>query len=152
MKPTIPSPGATTHPAAGINHRVTIAHAWSGMLAVLLMMLLADVVQLAALGSYADFSATLAADPGISGLRALVYLACANVLMQVAIHTFDGKVFRLFVAVATGSYALFFMGHQVVHLAAGEGVGLQTVLDVTHHLLGVWALWAARCWRNSPGA
>lgn len=122
------------------------------MLAVLLMMLLGDVVQLAALRSYADFSATLAADPGISGLRALVYLACANVLMQVAIHTFDGKGFRLFVAVATGAYTLFFMGHQVVHLASGEGVGLHTVLDVTHHVLGVWALWAARCWHTSPKA
>lgn len=122
------------------------------MLAVLLMMLLADVVQLAALGSYADFSATLAADPGIGGLWVLVYLACANVLMQVAIHTFDGNGFRLFVAVATGVYALFFMGHQVVHLASGGGVGLNTVLDVTHHLLGVWALWAARCWHTSTRA
>lgn len=119
------------------------------MLAVLLMMLQADVVRLAMLGPYSDLRLALAADPGISGLRALVYLACANVLMQVAIHTFDGKGFRLFVAVATGAYALFFMGHQVVHLASGEGVGLHTVLDVTHHLLGVWAMWAAGCWHGS---
>jgi hypothetical protein len=119
------------------------------MLAVLLMMLQADVVRLAMFGPYSDLSLALAADPGISGLRALVFLACANVLMQVAIHTFDGKGFSLFVVVVTAAYTMFFMGHQVVHLVSGEGIGLQTALDVTHHLLGVWAMWAAGCWHGS---
>ena len=141
-----PAPDTPTHATTGTHHRAVAAHAWSGMLAVLLLMLLADIVRLAALGQYVQLSLALAADPGIAGLWGLVGLACANVWMQVAIHTFEGKAFRCWVVVATAACTLFFMGHQAVHWVAGEGLGLHTVLDVTHHTLGAWGTWAAWRW------
>ena len=48
-----------------------------------------------------------------------------------------------------GAYTLFFLLHQVVHMAGGEGLGLHTVLDLTHHALGLVACWAAWRWRQA---
>ncbi|MGV0959998.1 MAG: hypothetical protein ACOYB1_09180 [Limnohabitans sp.] len=110
------------------------------MLAVLLAMLLIDPLQHAMAGQYEALTHTLEHDPG---------MLCANTLMQVGIQMFGGPVWRNFVLVITALYGLFFLIHQVVHMAGGEALGLHTVLDVTHHLLAVAGGVAAHQWRKA---
>lgn len=134
----------TTH----THHRTLLSTAWAGMLAVLIAMLLVDTLRHAMAGRYTELTATLAHDPGVLGLRVLVVMLCFNTLVQVGVHLFSGRAWRTAVLVVTVLYVLFFLAHQVVHVAGGEGLGLHTVLDLTHHTLGVAACWAAWRWRQ----
>jgi hypothetical protein len=133
----------TTH------HRTLLSTAWAGMLAVLIAMLLVDTLSHAMAGSYTELTATLAHDPGVLGLRVLVVMLCFNTLVQVGIHLFGGRAWRTAVLMVSVLYTLFFLVHQVVHVAGGEGLGLHTVLDLTHHTLGLVACWAAWRWRQT---
>lgn len=131
------------------NPRTILSTAWAGMLSVLLAMLLIDPLQHAMAGQYEALTLTLQHDPGTLGLRVLIGMLCANTLMQVGIQMFGGHAWRGFVLVITALYGLFFLIHQVVHLAGGEALGLHTVLDVTHHLLAASAVVAAYQWRKA---
>ena len=131
------------------NPRNILTTAWAGMLAVLLAMLLIDPLQHAMTGQYEALTHTLQHDPGTLGLRVLIGMLCANTLMQVGIQMFGSPAWRSFVLVITAFYGLFFLIHQVVHVAGGEALGLHTVLDVTHHLLAVAAVVAAYQWRKA---
>lgn len=126
------------------------SQAWAGMLAVLLMMFLVDLERFAMVGQYKELSESLAHDPGALGLLVLVWLVCINVLMQLAVRTFDAKWFRIVSLWVTVAYTLFFVLHQVVHIAGGESFGIHTPLDITHHILGIWGAWSA--WRWSKDA
>jgi len=122
------------------------SQAWAGMLALLLMMFIADIERLAMQGQYTDLAEALAADPGQSGLWILVLLASFNAVMQLAVRTFESRPFRVFVFWATVSYTAFFVFHQVVHISGGETLGLHTPLDIAHHVLGIWGCWSSRRW------
>jgi hypothetical protein len=122
------------------------AQAWAGMLALLLMMFIADIERLAMQGQYTDLAESLAHDPGKSGLWILVCLASFNAVMQLAVRTFDSKSFRIFVFWVTVVYTTFFILHQVVHFIGGETLGLHTPLDIAHHVLGIWGCWSSMRW------
>jgi hypothetical protein len=81
-----------------------------------------------------------------SGLWFIVVMVSVNVLVQIAVRTFEGEVFRRLIFGATVIYTLVFIGHQVNHFIKGEGFDIHTVLDVVHHTLGVWASIAAYRW------
>ena len=127
-------------------YRAIIAQAWSGMLAVLLTMFIADLVRLSIGGQFSELAASLAADPGRNGLWILVCLICANALIQVAVRTFDALPFRRGVFWVSVAYTAFFVLHQVLHVMSGEGFSIHTILDLTHHALGAWACWASYQW------
>lgn len=131
-----------------INHRNILTTAWAGKLVVLLAMLLIDPIQHAMTGQYEALTQTLQHDPDILGLRVLIGMLCLNALMQVGIQMFCGLAWRGFVLVITALYGLFFLIHQVVHMAGGEALGLHTVLDVTHHLLALAGVVSAHKWRK----
>lgn len=126
--------------------RAITAQAWTGMLAVLLTMLIADVDRLAMQGSYENLAESLGEDPGMRGLWILIGLICLNALIQVAVRTFDGSNFRRAVFWTSVAYTAFFVLHQAAHIWAGERFSLHTILDVTHHALGLWACWASSQW------
>jgi hypothetical protein len=128
-----------------INYRTVISTAWAGMLAVLLAMLMIDTLRYAMAGAYQELTAVLAHDPGAMGLQVLVAMLCLNTLVQVLVHIASSKPWRAALFVLTVLYTLFFLAHQIVHLAMGETLGLHTLLDVTHHLLGVLGCWG--CWK-----
>ena len=134
---------------ADSRYRAITAQAWSGMLAVLLTMFIADLVRLSIKGPYAELAESLAADPGLTGLWVLVCLICLNALVQVAVRAFDGAAFRRLVFWTSVLYTAFFIWHQVAHVLSGERFGLHTVLDLTHHVLGLWACWASFRWSRS---
>lgn len=130
------------------NQRHLLATAWAGMLAILLAMLLIDPLQYLMRGQYEELSQTLQHDPGTLGLRVLMVMLCLNTLMQVGIQMFAGPRWRSFVLATTALYGLFFLIHQVVHVAGGEALGLHTVLDTTHHLLAITATATAWRWKK----
>jgi hypothetical protein len=117
------------------------------MLVVLLAMLLIDPLQHAMAGQYEALTHTLQHDQGTLGLSELSGMLCANTLMQVGIQMFGVPAWRSFVLVNTALYGLFFLIHQMVHVAGGEALALHTVLNVTHYLLAVSVVVAAyqRC-------
>ena len=117
--------------------RTITVQSWSGMLAVLLTMSIVDLLRFSMLGQYAELSKSLAADPGSTGLWILVCFICINVLIQSAVRTFDAPRFRKTVFWISVAYTAFFVLHQFVHILAGENFGLHTVLDFTHHALGL---------------
>lgn len=128
-----------------------VAQAWSGMLALLLLMFISDVLRLFMLADFDAMAQALAVDPGDTGLAVLTAMACFNVLVQMALRTLDSPALRQFVFWASVAYTGFFLLHQVVHLAGGEEMGVHSLLDFTHHALGVWACWAARRWAQAAG-
>jgi hypothetical protein len=130
-------------------YRAITAQAWAGMLALLLMMFIADLLRFSMQGEYREMAEALAVDPGPSGLRVLVVMVCFNTLLQLAVHTFDAPLFRKAVFWAGVLYTVFFLLHQVVHLIGGEALGVHTVLDLTHHVLGTWACWASWRWSRA---
>ena len=134
------------------SNRHALSTSWAGMLAILLAMLLIDPLQYLMSGQYEDLSQTLQHDPGTLGLRVLMVMLCLNTLMQVGIQMFVGPRWRSLVLVVTALYGLFFLVHQVVHVAGGEALGLHTVLDVTHHLLAIAATTAAWRWKKEAAA
>ncbi|PUE07697.1 hypothetical protein [Limnohabitans sp. T6-20] len=134
------------------NSRTILSTAWAGMLAILLAMLLIDPLQYLMRGQYEDLSQTLQHDPGTLGLRVLMVMLCLNTLMQVGIQMFSGPRWRSGVLAITTLYGLFFLVHQVVHVAGGEALGLHTLLDVTHHLLAIVATLAAWRWKKEDAA
>jgi hypothetical protein len=134
----------TTDPAA--RYRAITIQSWSGMLVVLLAMLIADIDRLAIQGSYGEQAESLAADPGVTGLWVLVSLLCLNALVQVSVRTFDTPLFRRAVFWLSVAYTAFFVLHQAAHIMAGERFSLHTILDLTHHVLGLWACWASNRW------
>lgn len=131
-----------------INFRQTLSAAWSGMLAVLITMLLLDPIQHAMNGRYAELSQSLKKDPGELGLTLLIGMLCFNALIQVGIQLFSNHAWRVFVLIASMTYGLFFLIHQVVHLIGGETFGLHTVLDLTHHILAIASVLTAWKWKN----
>lgn len=119
-----------------------IAQAWTGMLLLLFLMLFTDLIEG---GIHGDFS-FLAKDPGVSGLWFIVVVACINLSLQLIIKTFNNRIIRRFVFVMSISYTLIFIAHQTNHLIAGEAFDYHTVLDLTHHVFGIWGSIAAYKW------
>jgi hypothetical protein len=125
--------------------RNIISKGWSGMLFLLFFMMLSDLVNC---GMNNDFS-LLTKDPGISGLWFIAIMTMVNVCVQIAIQTFDNRIFRWVVFGLTVVYTLLFVAHQAIHIAAGEGIDIHFFLDLTHHILGVWAAVFAYKWAKN---
>jgi hypothetical protein len=122
---------------AEARYRAITAQAWSGMLMVQLAISITDVFEL--LG-----------DKGSGGnLTALwvdAYIVCLNSLVQVGVRTFDAPRFRKVVAWTSIVYTLFFVLDHVI--LAGVIVGPNKILYFTHHIIGVWAVFASVAWSN----
>jgi hypothetical protein len=124
------------------NIKSVIVQGYVGMLFLLIMMTVSDLT-VAGLSKNLDL---LQNDPGIVGLWMTAVLLCINVLVQIAIRTFDGKKFRQGIFVISVIYVLLFLAHQIFHFAAGDGVTIDSMYDVTHHIIGVWVIIYARKW------
>lgn len=123
-----------------------VAQGWAGMLLLLLTMFITDLVEFSMRGEYRELSALLSQDPGASGLWVLTVLICLNVTGQMAIRSVHRHGCRWRVFWCTVTYAGFFVAHQAVHLWKGDGFDLHFLLDLTHHIVGGWAAWAAYMW------
>lgn len=112
------------------------------MLFLLFLMMLTDLVEF---GMAGDFS-PLTKDPGIAGLWFIVVMTCVNVLTQMCLQVFDARLSRWIFFYLTIIYTLTIISHQVNHLIAGESFDIHFLLDITHHILGIWASIAAYQW------
>ena len=112
------------------------------MLFLLIMMTVSDLT-VAGLTQNFDL---LQNDPGVAGLWMTAIILCINVLMQIAIRTFDGKTFKRGIYVVSIIYVLLFAAHQIFHFADGDGVTIDLLYDISHHIIGVWPIVYARKW------
>lgn len=119
-----------------------IVQGFVGMLFLLLMMTISDLVKA---GLTENFS-LLQRDPGIIGLWLTAILVCVNVLIQIAIRTFDGKKFRWNIFIISIIYAVLFVLHQIFHLIVGDGINIHFMFDITHHIIGIWVIIYAFKW------
>ena len=124
------------------NIRNIIVQGYVGMLFLLIMMTVSDLT-LAGLSQNFDL---LQNDPGTVGLWMAAVLLCINVLIQIAIRTFDGRKFRQSIYVASIIYMLLFIAHQLFHFAVGDGVTIDLIYDTTHHILSIWVIIYAYKW------
>src|SRR3989344_4007770 len=122
--------------------RSVIVQGYVGMLFLLAMMTVSDIT---AAGLSKNFD-LLQNDPGTIGLWMTAVLLCINVLIQIAVRTFDGKKFRQSIYVVSIIYMLLFVAHQIFHFATGDGVSIDLMYDITHHIIGVWVIIYARKW------
>lgn len=134
-------------PSSPPNHRALVATAWGGMLAVLLAMLMLEPLRHAMSGDAAGLTTLLQHDPGPTGLSVLVVMLCLNALVQVLVQARTCRTAKNAVLLLSVLYGLFFVAHNVIHFAGGEALGLQSVLDGTHHVLAACAIWGAWQWR-----
>src|SRR3989344_8730444 len=112
------------------NIKNIIVQGYVGMLFLLLMMTISDLT-VAGLSQNLNL---LQNDPGAVGLWMTAVLLCINVLIQITIRTFDGKKFRQSIYVASIIYMLLFVAHQIFHFAAGDGITIDLMYDITHHV------------------
>ncbi|MEK6854843.1 MAG: hypothetical protein AABX73_01340 [Nanoarchaeota archaeon] len=122
--------------------RDIIAQGYVGMLFLLVMMTVSDLTA-AGLSQNLDL---LKNDPGLAGLWMTAILLCINVLIQIAVRTFDGRKFRQGIYMASIIYMLLFVAHQILHFATGDGITIDLMYDITHHIIGVWVIIYARKW------
>ena len=127
--------------------RSIIAQGLTGMFFLLLCMFITDYVEY---GMKGDFSA-LNHDPGLKGIWILTFVMCMNVLMQIAIQTFNNNTFKWLTFGFAVLYTLFFVMHQVGHALQGETFDMHTIFDVTHHIIGIWTTVAAYKWARFMG-
>lgn len=123
-----------------------VVQGWVGMLALLLTMFITDLVEFSMRGEYQGLAELLSNDPGITGLWVLSALICLNVIAQMSIRAVYRRGCRWRVFWFTSAYTAFFMIHQAVHLFKGDGLDIHFMLDSTHHIIGIWASWAAYKW------
>lgn len=114
--------------------RRIITQAWTGMFLLLLMMMVADLVEMGMSGQFS----LLAKDPGVKGLRFIIVVACLNVVAQAAVVVAQSKRSRWAIFGFALVYVLVFVGHLVNHVLI-EGLGFHSLLDFSHTLLGTWA-------------
>ena len=131
------------------NYRAVIPTSWSGMLAVLLAMLMLSPLQYAMNGQYEALALVLRDDPSPLGLQVLIVLLCLNAIVQVTVHARSCRTVKVCVLVLSVLYGLFFLAHNIVHMVGGEPLGLQSVLDFTHHALAGLAIWGAWRWQKA---
>jgi hypothetical protein len=119
------------------------------MLALLLAMLMVSPLQYAMNGQYEALTWVLREDPSPLGLQVLVVILCLNALVQVTVHARSCRTAKVSVFILSVLYGLFFLVHNIVHLISGEALGLQSILDFTHHVLAGFAVWAAWRWQSA---
>ena len=124
------------------NIRSIIVQGYVGMLFLLVMMTVSDLT-VAGLSQNFDL---LQNDPGTVGLWMTAVVLCINVLIQIAVRTFDGKKFRQSIYVLSIIYMLLFVAHQIFHFAVGDGVTIDLLYDITHHIIGIWVIIYAFKW------
>ena len=124
------------------NLKSIVVQGYVGMLFLLIMMTVSD---LTAAGLSQNFD-LLQNDPGTVGLWMTAVILCINVLIQIAIRTFDGKKFRQGIYVTSIIYMLLFVAHQIFHFADGDGVTIDLLYDMTHNIIGVWTIVYAGKW------
>ena len=119
-----------------------ISKSFAGMLFLLFLMMLTDIT---GCGMKSDFT-LLQKDPGVKGLYIISAMAIINVLLQVTIFVIKKAFFRKIVFLVSVCYTLFFVAHQVIHLSSGEGIDIHFFLDLTHHILGIFAVYYSYKW------
>ena len=131
------------------NYRAVIPTSWGGMLAVLLAMLMLSPLQYVMNGQYEALTLVLRNDPSPLGLQVLIVLLCLNAIVQVTVHARSCRTAKVCVLVLSVLYGLFFLAYNIVHMVGGEPLGLQSVLDFTHHVLAGLAIWGAWRWQKA---
>ena len=131
------------------NYRAIIATSWGSMLALLLAMLMLSPLQYAMNGQYEALTKVLREDPSPLGLQVLIVMLCLNALVQVTVYARSCRTAKVSVFILSVLYGLFFLVHNIVHMVGGEPLGLQSVLDFTHHALAGFAIWGAWRWQKA---
>lgn len=129
--------------------RAIVAKGWTLMFIVFLGLFVVDLTKSAIFQSFAKWEK----DPGYFGLQVLVVMMCIYAAMPMLVMTISGKWFRGLTAGVTGFFTLFFIAHELTHLASGDKpFSVMHALDICHHVLGIWTMVAAIIWTKRADA
>jgi hypothetical protein len=95
-------------------------------------------------------------DPGVEGLKFLVYMVPFYTLMPVYVYAVGGlrsRVFRWIAVVMAALGLFFFLLHHLSHWYFGTRPDLSShVLDLSLHAIGIWVLVNSIRWARLPAA
>ncbi|MBL1261539.1 MAG: hypothetical protein COB33_013520 [Thiotrichaceae bacterium] len=124
-------------------YKSIVAQGWTMMFFVFLAMFVTDLTKSAITTDFSKWST----DPGLGGLSILIVIMGVYTFMPMLIQSYSGRWFRWLVVGVTVFFTLFFMAHQATHLLAGDKpFGIMHLLDIAHHILGVWVVVSASLW------
>lgn len=127
------------------------AHAWIGLLLVMISMLLVMTIH----ALIEESPELLYFDPGPAGLRMLILVTGFYALMPMVTHLVHAtrlRPLRWLIVVLGVLSLLYFMAHHASHWTRGERPDFNShVLDLTHHILALWLIVTSVRWaRYSP--
>jgi len=127
--------------------RKIVAQAWTSMLVVYVGSNVMDQIRISVAGSQAEW----AEHRNIHSVELVLVMMSLYAVMPVLVRTLSARWFRGAVIGVTALMTLFVGAHEISHLSASDKpFGLLHALDMTHHLLGIWALVAAVIWFRQP--
>lgn len=118
------------------------------MFLVFLANIVMDLVRITVEGSTQEWARHL----GMPGVKFILAVMTVYALLPVLVRTLAAHWFRYVVVGLTVLMSLFVGAHEVSHLTAGDKpFGLLHLLDLTHHILGIWVTVAAVLWAREAG-
>ena len=120
-----------------------IVQGWTMMFIVYVANLTMDMTRCAV----ADSCATWSSHIGMGGAKFITVIMVVYTVMPMLIRAVTAKWFRYVVIAMSVLITLFYIAHELSHLAAGDKpFGIFHALDITHHILGVSVIVAASLW------
>jgi hypothetical protein len=120
-----------------------IAQGWVMMFLVFIAVLMMEFVT----ASVADDLSIFRNPDGQRMLRVVIFVVMLHALMPLLVWKLDAAWFRWTVLCITGVFTVAMIGHQWIHVLRDDRpVGLLNLLDITHHVLGLWVTTAAWRW------
>lgn len=113
------------------------------MFVVFVANIVLDLTKCTVIGDFSAWGAHL----GMKGLKFVTTVMAIYAIMPMLVKTIADQWFRYFVIGVSVFMTLFVAAHEVSHLLKGDKPwGIAHALDVTHHILGVWVIFAASIW------
>lgn len=125
-----------------LRYRKVLANAWVAMGILVLSMYATDLLSGAVANDFKRFSS----DPGPGGALIMGILFTLYAFLPVLVREFDWLSFRWFVCIVTIYVTCFFFVHQLSHIMKSSDFAVRYIVDVGHHLMGLWASYASIRW------
>ena len=127
--------------------RSIVAQGWTIMFMVFLANIVMDIVRNTVMNSSTQWANHL----GMTGVKFVTVIMAIYAVMPVLIRTLSVRWFRYVVVACTALITLFVAAHEVSHLvAADKPFGVLHILDILHHVLGIWVIVATVMWIRQP--
>lgn len=127
--------------------RQSVIVGWINLLQLVVVMFVISLIKSAIENDFTPFGR----DPGIQGMNIMIVVFTIYALIPVLVRMFSATPFRWFIVGISIFFLLFFIAHQITHLAVDKmPLTLYSLLDFAHHLMMLWVIVCAIRWARIP--